>query len=228
MMDTDSLLATLQALFGGVNAWRLCEGLFMSFFISFVSIFFSIIFGSICGLCMLSRFFVLRALAKLYLEFVRIVPILALLYVFYFGLPQLLDMNLSNIFVGIVVFSIWGSAEIGDLVRGAFSSIDKHQRESALSLGLSPLKVQFFIILPQATKRLLPTSINLFTRIIKTTSLLLFIGVADVLLVARQIIEANQRFDLAPFIMYGLLLVLYFVLCYPLSFLSKKLESKWS
>ena len=175
---------------------------------------------------MLVHSVLVRGVCRLYLEFVRIVPILALLYVFYFGLPQALDININNLLVGILVFSLWGSAEMADLVRGAFSSISTHQRESALSLGLGWIQTQVFVILPQATARLLPGSINLFTRIIKTTSLLLFIGVGDVFFVARQIIEANHAIPSAPFVIYGLLLVLYFALCYPLSYLAKRLESK--
>ena len=216
----------LDSLFSLTNLYRLLEGLGLTLFIALLSITLSIVFGSLVGLCMLTRSILVRALCRLYLEFVRIVPILALLYVFYFGLPQALDIDINNILVGIVVFSLWGSAEMADLVRGAFSSISAHQRESALSLGLSWIHTQAFVILPQATARLLPGSINLFTRIIKTTSLLLFIGVGDVFFIARQIIEANHAIPSAPFIIYGLLLMLYFVLCYPLSYLAKRLESK--
>lgn len=216
----------LDSLFSMTNLYRLGEGLGITLFIALVSIGLSIIFGSLIGLCMLMRSIIVRILCRLYLEFVRIVPILALLYVFYFGIPQALDINISNILVGILVFSLWGSAEMADLVRGAFGSISTHQRESALSLGLNWVQTQIFVILPQATARLLPGSINLFTRIIKTTSLLLFIGVGDVFFVARQIIEANHSIPSAPFVIYGLLLVLYFALCYPLSYLAKSLESR--
>ncbi|WP_394985518.1 amino acid ABC transporter permease [uncultured Helicobacter sp.] len=216
----------LDSLFSMTNLYRLAEGVGITLFISLVSIGLSIVFGSLVGLCMLVHSVLVRGVCRLYLEFVRIVPILALLYVFYFGLPQALDININNLLVGILVFSLWGSAEMADLVRGAFSSISAHQRESALSLGLSWIHTQAFVILPQATARLLPGSINLFTRIIKTTSLLLFIGVGDVFFVARQIIEANHAIPSAPFVIYGLLLVLYFALCYPLSYLAKRLESK--
>lgn len=216
----------VDSLFSLNNLYRLLEGLGITLFVALVSIGLSIVFGSLVGLCMLTHSMIVRAVCRLYLEFVRIVPILTLLYVFYFGLPQAMDINISNILVGILVFSLWGSAEMADLVRGAFSSISTHQRESALSLGLGWIQTQVFVILPQATARLLPGSINLFTRIIKTTSLLLFIGVGDVFFVARQIIEANHTVPSAPFVIYGLLLVLYFVLCYPLSYIAKRLESK--
>lgn len=216
----------MEVLFAGNNLLRLLQGLGVSFSIALVAIACSIVIGIVVGFMMLSRFMILRIACKLYLESVRIIPILALLYVCYFGLPQLLHISLSNIAVAVLVFSFWGGAEMADLVRGALSSVDKHQRESALSLGLSPLQAQIFIILPIASKRLLPGLINLFTRMIKTTALLLFIGIADMLQVGRQIIEANRSISTAAFSVYGALLVGYFAMCFPLSRLAKSLENR--
>lgn len=216
----------MEVLFAGNNLLRLLRGLGVSFSIALVAIACSIVIGIVVGFMMLSRFMILRIACKLYLESVRIIPILALLYVCYFGLPQLLHISLSNIAVAVLVFSFWGGAEMADLVRGALSSVDKHQRESALSLGLSPLQAQIFIILPIASKRLLPGLINLFTRMIKTTALLLFIGIADMLQVGRQIIEANRSIPTAAFSVYGALLVGYFAMCFPLSRLAKSLENR--
>lgn len=216
----------MEVLFAGNNLLRLLQGLGVSFSIALVAIACSIVIGIVVGFMMLSRFMILRIACKLYLESVRIIPILALLYVCYFGLPQLLHISLSNIAVAVLVFSFWGGAEMADLVRGALSSVDKHQRESALSLGLSPLQAQIFIILPIASKRLLPGLINLFTRMIKTTALLLFIGIADMLQVGRQIIEANRSIPTAAFSVYGTLLVGYFAMCFPLSRLAKSLENR--
>lgn len=216
----------MEVLFAGNNLLRLLQGLGVSFSIALVAIACSIVIGIVVGFMMLSRFMILRIACKLYLESVRIIPILALLYVCYFGLPQLLHISLSNIAIAVLVFSFWGGAEMADLVRGALSSVDKHQRESALSLGLSPLQAQIFIILPIASKRLLPGLINLFTRMIKTTALLLFIGIADMLQVGRQIIEANRSIPTAAFSVYGALLVGYFAMCFPLSRLAKSLENR--
>jgi polar amino acid transport system permease protein len=87
----------------------------------------------------------------------------------------------------------------------------------------------FFVILPQTLRRLLPTSINLVTRMIKTTSLVMMIGVVEVLKVGQQIIEANRNSSPnAAFGVYGTVLLLYFIGCWPISMLSKYLEKKWS
>lgn len=221
-----TMFETLSTLFTLPTLHRLGLGLWVSFSIAFVSIALSIALGSVVGLAMMSRFYLVRLAMKCYLESMRIIPVLALLYVLYFGLPQILNISIANYAVAIVAFSLWGSAEMGDLVRGALSSIDSHYKQSALALGCTTLQIQVFIIFPLAFKRLLPSLINLFTRMIKTTSLVLFIGISDILQVGRQIIEANRALPQSPFIIYGLILCLYFALCYPLSRYAKKLESK--
>ena len=118
---------------------------------------------------------------------------------------------------------------MSDLVRGALIAIPKHQYESSEALGLSKKQTYMYIIIPQTLRRLLPLSINLITRMIKTTSLVLMIGVVEMLKVAQQIIEANRM--VSPNAAFGVFLVvfvLYFLACWPISMLAKYLERKWS
>ena len=118
---------------------------------------------------------------------------------------------------------------MSDLVRGALISIPKHQYESSESLGFTTAQTYFYIIIPQAVRRLIPLSINLITRMIKTTSLILIIGVIEVLKVAQQIIEANRSASPnAAFGIYLTVFVLYFIACFPISLLSRYLEKRWS
>ena len=168
---------------------------------------------------------VLRSVCRLYLESIRIIPILAWLFIVYFGFSSFL--NLSGIAACILVFSLWGIAEMGDLVRGAISSLPPHQSESARALGLSEFAVQYYIIFPQSFKRLLPSLVNLFTRMIKTTSLVVLIGVVEVVKVGKQIIDANRYTtpDAALWV-YGAIFIMYFVICFPFSKLSEVLERR--
>ena len=130
--------------------------------------------------------------------------------------------------VCIVVFVFWGAAEMGDLVRGALTSIEKHQVEPAYALGLSKMQTFIYILLPQSLKRVTPGAINLFTRMVKTSSLAMLIGVLEVIKVGQQIIETSLFTDpSAALWIYGVIFVLYFVICYPLSLFSKYLESRW-
>ncbi|MGYP000109933887 len=117
---------------------------------------------------------------------------------------------------------------MSDLVRGALISIPKHQYESSAALGLTKMQTYLYVIIPQAVRRLIPLSINLITRMIKTTSLILMIGVVEVLKVAQQIIEANRMSSPnAAFGIYLTVFLLYFIACWPISMLAKYLERKW-
>jgi len=171
---------------------------------------------------------IVRAVCRVYLEIIRIMPQLVLLFIVYFGTTRALGWNLSGEVASVIVFTLWGTAEMADLVRGALISIPKHQYESAEALGLSKIQTYIYIIIPQTVRRLIPLSINLITRMIKTTSLVLMIGVVEMLKVAQQIIEANRM--TSPNAAFGVFLVvflLYFLVCWPISMLAKYLEKKW-
>ena len=156
-------------------------------------------------------------------------PQLVLLFLVYFGTTRAMGINLSGELASILVFVLWGTAEMGDLVRGALISIPKHQYESSQALGLTKSQTYLYIIIPQTLRRLLPLSINLITRMIKTTSLVLMIGVVEMLKVAQQIIEANRMSSPnAAFGVFLVVLVLYFLACWPISMLARYLEKKWS
>lgn len=98
----------------------------------------------------------------------------------------------------------------------------------SLPLGMSRAQTYWYIIIPQTVRRLIPLSINLITRMIKTTSLVLMIGVVEVLKVAQQIIEANRTASPnAAFGIYLTVFILYFLACWPISLLAGYLEKKW-
>ena len=217
-----------EYLFQPSHLERLMYGLWVTAKIAFISVFFSAILGTILGVIMTSKNILVKSLCRIYLEAIRIIPILVLLFVFYFGFATWFNWQLSAELVCIVVFVLWGTAEMGDLVRAAISSIDRHQRESAYALGLSANQALFFVIFPQSLKRVTPGAINLFTRMVKTSSLAMLIGVVEVIKVGQQIIE-NSLLTVpdASLWIYGFIFILYFLLCYPLSLLSAYLEKIW-
>lgn len=218
----------IRVLFMGDNFARLLSGLWVTVRISLISVVLSIILGVLLGMVMTIKNPVTKALTKIYLEFVRIMPQLVLLFLVYFGLTKSFGINLSGEASSIIVFTIWGTAEMGDLVRGALISIPKHQYESGEVIGLNKIQIYRYITIPQTLRRLIPLAINLTTRMIKTTSLIVLIGVVEVMKVAQQIIEANRYTapDAALWI-YGTIFFLYFIVCWPISLLEGRLEKKW-
>ena len=104
-----------------------------------------------------------------------------MIFLVYFGTTRAFGWDLSGETAAVIVFVLWGTAEMSDLVRGALIAIPKHQYESSEALGMSRVQTYWYIIIPQTVRRLIPLSINLITRMIKTTSLVLMIGVVEVL-----------------------------------------------
>lgn len=218
----------INILFQGRNFIRLLQGLWVTVKISLIAVMISIVLGIILGMIMTGKNPVIKAITKLYLEFIRIMPQLVLLFLVYFGLTKAFQINLSGELSSVIVFSLWGTAEMGDLVRGALTSIPSHQYESGKAIGLTDSQIYLYIIIPQTVRRLVPLAINLITRMIKTTSLIVLIGVVEVLKVGQQIIEAARLTEpSAALWIYGVIFFLYFITCYPISLLSTKLETKW-
>lgn len=218
----------INVLFMGKNFLRLLEGLWVTMRISLISVVLSIPLGILFGMFMTLKNPIVKAVSRVYLECIRIMPQLVLLFIAYFGVTRAFGWNLSADVSAVIVFTLWGTAEMGDLVRGALISIPKHQYDSAAALGMTKAQTFLSVIVPQTIRRLIPLTINLTTRMIKTTSLVVLIGITEVLKVGKQIIDAN-RFDYptAALWIYGVIFVLYFLACWPISSIARKLEQRW-
>lgn len=166
----------------------------------------------------------LNLFLRVYLELFRAIPVLVWLYLLFFGLPIFLGLSLPSFWCAVLVLALWGASEVGEVVRGALQSLPRGQREAGLSIGLSGWQLYGHVLLPQALKRMTPPTINVYTRIIKTSSLAVLIGVVDVIKVGQQIIERTYE----SVLIYGALFLFFFFICYPLSAASRALERRWT
>ena len=217
----------IRVLFQGTNFLRLCQGIWVSLRIALIAMIFSIVLGILLGIIMTSKSKIIKSICRVYLEIVRIMPQLVLLFLVYFGAAKHMGINFSGELAAIIVFTFWGTAEMGDLVRSALISVPSHQYECGFALAMTKLQVFMHIIIPQTIKRLIPSAVNLLTRMIKTTSLVVLIGVVEVVKVGKQIIDANRYTtpDAALWV-YGAIFVMYFVICFPFSKLAEVLERR--
>ena len=222
------MFSDLEVLAQGNNFARLLQGLGVSVQIALISMALSIVLGTLLGVVMTSKSKIVYVVTQAYLQFVRIMPQLVLLFLVYFDLTRGFGINLDAKVAAIIVFTLWGTAEMGDLVRASIQAVPRHQYLSAAALGIEGRDLYRHVVLPQAVRGLLPLTINLTNRMIMTTSLVALIGVVEVLKVAQQIIDAN-RFDYpsAALWIYGVVFVLYFLVCFPISLAARKLEERW-
>ena len=218
----------ISILFKGINFQRLMGGLWVTLRLALITIGLSCLFGLLFGLLMLYKKRMAKAFCRVWLEIVRFMPQLVLLYLVYFGFARLFGWDLDGETSAVIVFTFWGTAEMGDLIRGALTSIPLHQTESAAALGLTKGQVYLYVLIPQTLRRLLPQAINLSTRIIKTTALVKMINVTEVLKVGQQIIGQFYRQPDAAFWVYFVIFLLYFLVCWPFSLLAKRLEKRWA
>ncbi len=218
----------LGVLWKGKNFVRLLGGLWVALRISLIAAGISVAAGILLGIAASRKCSVSAVILRIWLSVIHIMPQMVLLFLMYYGTTRAFGWNLSGEISAVIVFSLWGTAEMGDLVRGAVNSIPVLQKESAEALGMKPLQVYRWIILPQAVRRLIPQSINLITRMIKTTSLVTLIGVVEILKVAQQIIEANRKASPnAAFGIYLVIFIMYYLACGSLSLAARKLEKRW-
>ena len=223
----DSIKQSFSVITMGTNLQRLFGGLWVTVWIALVSVAFSMILGFLFGILMTRKNKIVRAICKIYLEFMRIMPQMVLLFIAYYGLTRTFNISLSGEAASILVFTLWGTAEMGDLVRGSLESVPEHQYESGRAIGLTERQIFFYIIIPQTLRSLIPLSMNLITRMIKTTSLVVFVGVIEVVKIGQQIIEANRiKIPTASIAVYFIIFMMYFFVCWILSLLAKVIENK--
>ncbi len=218
----------LEVLWKGKNFVRLLGGLWVALRISLIAAGISIVLGILLGVAASRKRSAASLILRIWLGVIHIMPQMVLLFLMYFGTTRAFGWNLSGEVAAVIVFSLWGTAEMADLVRGALAGIPVIQYESSASLGLNQVQTYRYVIVPQIIRRMIPLSINLITRMIKTTSLVMMIGIVEVLKVGQQIIEANRKSSPnAAFGIFATIFLLYFLACWPISMLSKYLEKKW-
>jgi polar amino acid transport system permease protein len=210
---------------------RLLDGFFITIKISIVALVLSILLGLIVGVIMTSKNKLINVIMRIFLEAFRLIHPLIWLFIFFFGGTYIFHVQTDGVIVSIIVFTLWGTFELGDLVRGNITSLPLSQFESSAALGLTKAQMYIYVLLPQIVLRVTPPIVNLATRLIKTTTLIFLIGVPEMLKVSQNIIQvvyyANPH-SYISFTMYLFLLLIYFVICYPLSLFSKYLEKNVS
>ncbi|MDP0926721.1 MULTISPECIES: amino acid ABC transporter permease [Paracoccus] len=162
---------------------------------------------------------IIRILTTGYVQLVQGTPLLVIMFVIYFGLPTL-GFSISPLLAAGLSMTIYVSAYLGEIWRGAIQSVPRAQWEAAECLALSRGQRMFKVILPQAIRIATPPTVGFSVQIIKNTSLASVVGFVE-LTRAGQLIN-NSIFE--PFMIYLIIAGLYFCLCFPVSLLSRRLE----
>jgi polar amino acid transport system permease protein len=175
--------------------------------------------GLLVAMLRLAPFAPARATARIYTEVFKNLPLVTEIFMVYFGLATIgLVFNLFT--AGSISLAIFYGAYLSEIFRGGLQGVTKGQREAAQAVGFSPLKAFGLVIVPQATRLALPGTSTMLVDLLKGTSLLTFIGGAELMSEGRTIVS-NTFASLEVYVVIG---AIYFALCYPLSHLALMLE----
>jgi len=177
--------------------------------------------GMALGLMRLAKHWIPRTLAVIYIEVVRGVPLLMVIFWFYFLGPMLLGREIPETWSALIALIIFTSAYIAEIVRAGVHALPTGQMEAARSTGLSRVQAMRSVILPQALRNMIPSFVNQFVSLTKDTSLAFIIGVNELTRTAEQV---NNRTMNAPLEIFFTIAVMYFVICFVLTSVSRKLE----
>ena len=182
------------------------------------------VLGLILEICYTSKNVIIRKIAGLYISYFRSTPYITQLFIFYFGLPQIIPAmrNVVGATALVITIAMNSAAFIAEVIRGGLLAVDRGQIEAALSIGLSPINVYKEIILPQAFVAAFPSLGNSFIMMIKNTAIGFTIGVVDILAQAKILAASSLNFFEA-YISVG---VVYWIILVLIDKLLKYIESK--
>jgi len=192
------------------------------------TVFFGVIIGTFIALLKISRNRVLRFISTAYIEFIRGTPLMVQLFIIYYGIPlpvpdvTILGMNMSRFIPGVMALSINSGAYVAEIIRAGIQAIDKGQMEAARSLGLTHSMAMRYIILPQAIRNILPALGNEFVVVIKESSIVSIVGIAD-LMFNTNVVRGALYKPMEPLLVAALI---YFILTFTLSKLLGKAERR--
>ncbi|AMQ20776.1 MULTISPECIES: amino acid ABC transporter permease [Geobacillus] len=198
----------------------LLQGFLVTLEVAFISIVLSFVFGIIIGVIRYTKIPVLSQLLAVLVETIRNLPLLLIIFFTYFALPEV-GLKLDKLYAAISALVIFESAMLSEIVRSGLQSIDKGQIEAARSSGLTYGQTLWYIILPQALRRMVPPIVSQFISLLKDTSLAIVISLPELMNHAQIINGRNVNFVIPIFILVAFM---YFIVNYSLSLVSRRLE----
>jgi polar amino acid transport system permease protein len=175
--------------------------------------------GLVLGLAAGSKSRVMRGAIDTFIFLTRGIPVLVLMFITYYAFPAV-GYRVSSFAAVTVALTFYAAAFYTDVMRGALAAVPRGQLEAARSLGIARIPTVFHILLPQAMKSSIPPWLNTSIVMVKSTSYAAIVGAWELTFAAKEIVERT----LATFEIFGAVMAAYFIICYPMSLLSRRLE----
>jgi len=204
----------------------LLDGLWMTFKISLITIFFGSLIGAVVGMLRTLDYAVINYPLGAYIHTLRGTPFLIHLYLIYFILPAtgISWLQFEAFPAAVIALSLYTSTYVAEIVRAAIQAVPRGQSEAARSTGMTALQCMWYVVLPQAVKLMIPPMGGVYVIIIKGTSIVSVIGIAELVRAGEH---ATQRHPKELMVIYGMTALLYFAYCYPVLRLARWAETKF-
>lgn len=204
------------------NLSFLVDGLLVTILVSVTAILLSFFIGGLLGVVRFAKIPFLSKIIGLVVDIIRNLPLLLIIFFTYFALPQV-GIKLSIFWAAVAALTIFESAMLSEIFRAGLNAVPKGQMEAGLSTGLSYTETMLSIVIPQAFKSMIPALVSQLISLIKDTSLAVIISLPELTHNAKIIYGQNENYVIPMFVA---MTVMYFVICYVLSLLSKYLERR--
>ena len=204
----------------------LLAGLWMTFKISLITIFLGSILGVLVGMLRTLNMWMINIPLGAFIHSIRGTPFLIHLYVIFFMLPAtgISWLQLDAFSAAVIALSLYTSTYVAEIVRSAIQAVPRGQSEAARSTGMNALQAMWYVILPQAIKLMIPPMGGVYVIIIKGTSIVSVIGIAELVRAGEH---ATQRHPKELMLIYGMTALLYFAYCYPVLRFAKWAENRF-
>lgn len=206
------------------NLRFILDGLLVTVEVAVISIILSFIIGGILGVVRFLRIPFLSKIIGLIIDIIRNLPLLLIIFFTYFALPQI-GIEFSIFWSAVVALTIFESAMLSEIIRGGIEAVPKGQMEAGRSTGLTTMQTMYYIVLPQGIKLMVPPLVSQFVSLIRDTSLAVVISLPE-LTHNSKIIYA--QYPSTVLVMFIVMTVCYFTICYSLSSFAKRFEINYS
>lgn len=193
---------------GRTNLWFLMSGVTVTLQVSIAAIAISVMLGLLVALPAFSKNGKVRLINRVYVDFIRAIPLLPLIFWVTYGMPVLLGISLDRFWAGVLALALSDSAFQAEVFRAGIQSVPKGQTEAARTIGLTPIQTLRHVVLPQAIRRILPALGNQFVYVLKMSALVSVIGLEDLTRYANDLTTTEYR----PLEIYTVLILEYLVL----------------
>ena len=200
----------------------LLKGLKVSFYLTFLALIGGVFFGTLLALMRVSQFKTLQYVSMTYVNFLRSLPLILVIFWFFFLIPVLIGRPIGGFYSAVIAFTMFEAAYYSEIIRAGLLSVSSNQISAARATGLSYSQSMIYIILPQAFRNMIPILLTQAVILFQDTSLVYVVSLRDFM--TASVIVAQSESRLVE--MYIFAALVYFVICFTFSFMIKKIQNK--